>query len=101
MGKGTKRYTFRLPDDLMAEVARQRASLRRRSPHPPADLTDVVRRALADWLAKYRRSAAPRSERKGRSAFGEAPGPSAVEDAAAFEVSDTPAAGRERRAEVA
>jgi Arc/MetJ-type ribon-helix-helix transcriptional regulator len=101
MGKGTKRYTFRLPDDLVVEIVRQLASLRRRSPHPPADLTDVVRRALADWLAKYRRSAAPGSGRKGRSAAGKGPGPSPAEDAAAFEVSDTPAAGQERRAEVA
>ena len=89
--KGTKRYTFRLPPDLMARVAGQRDSLRWRSPRPPADLTDVVRRALEDWLAKYRRSAGRRRKPGGRKGAGKGPGASPAADAAACGVYDTPA----------
>lgn len=67
MSKGTDRYTFRLPQDMMAEVA---ATIYRRNLHTdrePWELSEFVRVAIREKLAKMERSR-KRAARKLRSA---------------------------------
>lgn len=56
MSKGTDRYTFRLPQELMAAVA---TTIYRRNLHTdkePWELSEFVRVAIKEKLAKMERS---------------------------------------------
>jgi len=56
MSKGTPRYTFRLPEDLMQAVELQILSRNACSPREEWDTSEFVRVALREKLAKMKRS---------------------------------------------
>jgi Arc/MetJ-type ribon-helix-helix transcriptional regulator len=56
MSKGTQRYTFRLPEQLLNDVQEQIVGRNDRSADTPWTLSDFVRIALQEKLDKMSRS---------------------------------------------
>jgi Arc/MetJ-type ribon-helix-helix transcriptional regulator len=64
MSKGTKPYTFRLPEDLVAEMEEAIKRRNARSAETPWTWSDFVRTAIAHKLAPLKRARARATARQ-------------------------------------